>query len=338
MRPAAKGLAFLAILLPLLAGASLPALALPPGRLAGAGFRQASPVIDEAGYWELVRRTRDLTAGLKGHADEEIKNELAGLADEWEFIQGVQTDEGQVIPVDHGYLLTRLRADAPRLDELTALFDSLLSAHDEHPDGLFSTAELESLHAILARPEFTWPEPSPNPVNDWFQRLWDRFTKWLDSILGDGPIEISVEPGLLPAAASILLAIILLFVFRTLFSDFISEARVAGDKNSGEEPLTSEDAFEKAQALSRGGDYRSAVRYLYLSSLLLLDERGLLRYDRTKTNREYLRSISRSPGLARPLGEVIEVFDDVWYGYHSLDEQAFRHYSSRVQELKENKG
>ena len=109
-------------------------------------------------------------------------------------------------------------------------------------------------------------------------------------------------------------------------------------RNNGGEPLTSEDAFEKAQALSRGGDYRSAVRYLYLSSLLLLDERGLLRYDRTKTNREYLRSISRSPGLAKPLGEVIEVFDDVWYGYHSLEEETFKHYSDRVQELKENKG
>jgi hypothetical protein len=70
---------------------------------------------------------------------------------------------------------------------------------------------------------------------------------------------------------------------------------------------------------------------------MLLDERGLLRYDRTRTNREYLRTISDSPELAQPLTEVIEVFDNVWYGYHELDESSFKHYSNLVEELKEKK-
>ena len=135
----------------------------------------------------------------------------------------------------------------------------------------------------------------------------------------------------------ILLVAILFFVFRTLFVDFIKEAQLNGEESGENELLTSESAFNKAQSLSRGGDYRSAVRYLYLSSLLLMDERGVLRYDRSKTNREYLRSVANSPELAKPLEEVIEVFDNVWYGYHSLEEESFKHYSDRVEELKDKK-
>ena len=68
------------------------------------------------------------------------------------------------------------------------------------------------------------------------------------------------------------------------------------------------------------------------------DAEELLRYDRTRTNREYLRTVSDSPELAQPLAEVIEVFDNVWYGYHEMDEASFKHYSDRVEELKEKKG
>ena len=134
----------------------------------------------------------------------------------------------------------------------------------------------------------------------------------------------------------LLLAGILAYVFRGLFADLVAEARLNGNGNQ-DEVLTSEAAFQRAQSLSRGRDFRSAVRYLYLSSLLLLDERGLLRYDRTRTNREVLHPVADKPELAQPLSEVVDVFDNVWYGYHELDEDRFKHYSDRVKELKDKK-
>jgi hypothetical protein len=74
---------------------------------------------------------------------------------------------------------------------------------------------------------------------------------------------------------------------------------------------------------------------LYLSSLLILDEQGLLRYDRSRTNREYLRSVSSQPQLAGSLRDVIDVFDRVWYGFDSVDEEAYRSYVKHVDELRE---
>ncbi|MBI5964974.1 MAG: DUF4129 domain-containing protein [Chloroflexi bacterium] len=290
----------------------------------------------EDDYWVLVQSSRDAVTHLKGSSDEKVKESLSSLAREWESITEVEMD-GQVVAVDNKYLLTILSADKPDLDQISGLLDALLAAHEKYPNKVFSTADIEPLDVILARPEFQWPEQAPNPINEWLQKLWNDFNRWLNSIFGDRQITIPIDSVILSVLASIILAVVLIYVFRTLFVDLMKEAQLNGAEGAESEPLTSEAAFEKAQVLSRGGDYRSAVRYLYLSSLLLMDERGVLRYDRSKTNHEYLRSVANSPELAGPLEEVVEVFDNVWYGYHTLEEETFKHYSARVEELKEKK-
>ena len=286
--------------------------------------------LNEAAYWDLVRASREAVKKLGGAPQAHIQQELAGLAGKWQAVTTVEMEDGLLVPIDNGYLLGYLQAETPDLTKITEILDTLLAAHAAFPRRLFSIGDLDALHQVLSRPEFQWPEKAPNPLNEWFQRLVNRILHWLDR----GQISVPALP-LLPMIASIMLVLILIWVFRTLFNDLVGEAHLNGEVGGDDEPLDSQAAFEKAQAVSRGGDYRSAVRYLYLSSLLLLDERDILRYDRSKTNREYLRSVSNSPELAGPLSEVIEVFDDVWYGYHSLGEDSFKHYSQRVEELKE---
>ncbi len=292
--------------------------------------------IREDDYWDLVQSSRDAVANLTGSSDDKVKESLVSLAHEWESVTEVEVD-GLVVAVDNKYLLTALNAEKPDLDQISGLLDALLAAHEKYQNKVFSTADIEPLNAILSRPEFQWPEQAPNPINEWLQKLWNDFNRWLNSIFGDRQFNIPLDNAMLSIPASIILAVVLIYVFRTLFVDFMKEAQLNGTEGAESEPLTSEAAFEKAQVLSRGGDYRSAVRYLYLSSLLLMDERGVLRYDRSKTNHEYLRSVSNTPELAGPLEEVIEVFDNVWYGYHTLEEETFKHYSARVEELKEKK-
>ncbi|MBI5351128.1 MAG: DUF4129 domain-containing protein [Chloroflexi bacterium] len=292
--------------------------------------------IREDDYWIMVQSTRAAVDRLKGLSDGKIKEGLASLAHEWESITEVEMD-GQAVSVDNKYLFTLLSADTPDLDQISGLLDALLVAHEKYPNKVFSAADIEPLNIILSRPEFQWPEKAPNPVNDWLQKLLETLYRWWNSIFGGRQFTIPMDNVLLSTVASILLAVVLFYVFRSLFVDFMKEAQINGEEGGNGEPLTSEAAFEKAQGLSRGGDYRSAVRYLYLSSLLLMDERGVLRFDRSKTNHEYLRSVANSPELAKPLEEVIEVFDNVWYGYHSLEEESFKYYSARVEELKEKK-
>ncbi len=135
----------------------------------------------------------------------------------------------------------------------------------------------------------------------------------------------------------IVLALVIGFFLRGLLANLVAETSAPPDPHAADEDLSAEAARLKAQALSGAGDYRTAVRYLYLSALLLLEERGLLRYNRTLTNREYLRTVAHLPELSAILRDVVEVFDQVWYGYHPLDEGAYTRYAERVAELQKQK-
>ena len=137
--------------------------------------------------------------------------------------------------------------------------------------------------------------------------------------------------------AALLLILSLFYISRRLSRSLVREAELAAQASEDEALLTSKGALQRAQTLSTQGDYRNAIRFLYLSSLLVLDERGLMRYDRSRTNREYLRSVSSRPQLANPLRDVIDVFDKVWYGFESVDEQTYQSYLKHVDELRENK-
>ena len=57
--------------------------------------------------------------------------------------------------------------------------------------------------------------------------------------------------------------------------------------------MGAEEARRRAAASASEGDYRAAIRYRCLAVLLALDEAGMLVFDRSATNREYL---FRAPG------------------------------------------
>lgn len=326
----------LCVMIALLVGGVAPRLVAAWQSLAGDGAVSLSE------YWQLVEHTREILTGLESLPDEQTQAALQELSRQWEAVQEVESEGGEIIPLDNSYLQSLLRSGSTSDREHAGrLIETLLEAHREYPANLFTSADLESLAGILAQPEFQWPEQARNPIGEWLNQLFQRFLHWLNSVFGrdqNGRPGISLPNfPLFPVLMTIVLVLVILYIFRGLLSDLVTESRLDPAGNGEEEPLTAEAAFLRAQSLSRGGDYRSAVRYLYLSSLLLLDERGVLRYDRSKTNRETLRSIAGSPELAQPLSEVIEVFDNVWYGYHELDEDSFQHYSERVEELKEEK-
>ncbi|NJN19376.1 MAG: DUF4129 domain-containing protein [Oscillochloris sp.] len=102
-----------------------------------------------------------------------------------------------------------------------------------------------------------------------------------------------------------------------------------------EATLTSAEAVQQASGLARDGDYRRAVRYLYLASLIWLDERGAMRYERTLTNREHLARLADQPHLREQLRPVVDTFDRVWYGSEQLDAESFAAYEQQVRALRQ---
>lgn len=90
------------------------------------------------------------------------------------------------------------------------------------------------------------------------------------------------------------------------------------------DPSPIEDDLEgKFHQHLQAGEYRQAVRYLYLMSLRLLDEKGLITYHPDATNREYWRQLGEAPQGA-PFRDLTVIYEKVWYGEFPLGDLVFR--------------
>lgn len=301
-------------------------------------FIQAGTPITLDDYWDLVRETRQSLVQLEAKPEATIRPELNTLAAKWEEITAIQLPDDSVIQIDSSYVAAELRREPADLKRLENILGALLRAHEQYPKKVFTPEDVLPLNKILARPEFQWKQAEqPLRAPDWLANLWERFSNFLDRVIFATATAIYEGRTLFKIAGALLFVLALFFIARSLSHNLVREAQLAAEGNESDETLTSKSAFKRAETLSMQGDYRNAIRYLYLSSLLVLDEQGLMRYDRSRTNREYLRSVSSKPELAKPLRDVIDVFDRVWYGFEGVDEQTYQSYVERVDDLRETK-
>jgi hypothetical protein len=304
------------------------------GLLAGPVTAQAeNPPVSWDEYWTAISEAQTQVAGLKGAPEGAAQTSMEMVARRLEQITAVQLSDGTIVPVDLSFLVTEMRTDplpVTRLDqELRALVALRPDLSDSSRD-FRAFPDPDRLKQILARSEFQVQEPQGPSL---LEQLQERFLRWLAQLLQSMPavgVDIPVE---FCGGISFLLVIAVVFYFwwRQRL-EWTGETQVS-DVADEMETLTAGTAMEQARLHSDTGDYRTAVRYLYLSALLLLEEQGQLRYDRALTNREYLHSLADRPELKRILSEVVEVFDRVWYGYHELDAEAYQHYVKQIELL-----
>jgi Domain of unknown function (DUF4129) len=313
-------------------------LTLPPSGLSAAAqssyIRQDVAPIPIEEYWARIKETRQSILKIEEMPQETARQQLQALASQWEEVRAVKLADGSLIQIDPTYLTTQLRSESADLKRLVSLLDALLNAHEKYPQNVFTVQDIEPLREILRRPEFQWQE---GQQVSWITDLYDRLIEFFNRFLLGATNLLYQGRDLIKVGAVLLFLFALFFISRSLSRTLAQEAELAAEDGTSDEMLTSTGALKRAETLSMQGDYRTAVRYLYLSSLLVLDEQGLLRYDRSRTNREYLRSVSSKPELAKPLHAVIDVFDRVWYGFENVDEQTYQSYVKHVDELREKK-
>jgi hypothetical protein len=74
------------------------------------------------------------------------------------------------------------------------------------------------------------------------------------------------------------------------------------------------DLFAEASEAFRDGMHAEAIRLSLLALIARLEKHGLLRYDTTRTNREYQRELRQRADLAACFGQLARIYDRVWYG------------------------
>ena len=81
------------------------------------------------------------------------------------------------------------------------------------------------------------------------------------------------------------------------------------------------------------GDYRSAVRYQFLFILKKLSDKKLINWNPEKTNKDYAAEL-KAPHLKNDFSNLSYIFDYVWYGEFSIEEQSYQKFKNKYQAFK----
>ena len=215
----------------------------------------------------------------------------------------------------------------------------------------------ETAKQILSAQVYTDSGISEN--RNWLGRISERMERLLSDLIdrlnlqsraqmGDG-MNLGYLEGIgniiMVLAWTVLIAavvLVLYFVFKN-FSVGIRRKRAGGILDDDEPERTADEWLEQATDLQEAGDYRAAIRCLYLASLMRFDDANVSRFIRHETNWEHLYRFEASK--KRPDGVdfrgLTQMFDIIWYGrdYATAEEfEEFRlQYLVIVDALKEMK-
>lgn len=156
--------------------------------------------------------------------------------------------------------------------------------------------------------------------------IWERFWRWFwrkfRQIWGTSPGRTSISTMLILAAVSA----IAFFVFKVMG---MSKEGLFGKSSSGavDYSVSHEDihgiSFEEAiQQAIWAGNYRLAIRLLYLQSLKILTDRGYIQWQVNKTNADYLKEVTGKK-WASLFGMLTWHFDYAWYGELPVSKEKF---------------
>jgi len=254
------------------------------------------------------------------------------------------TLEGVEVKTDHQWLTSQL--DALVQEEDYQKREEVVSRMIE---------KLKSLELALQWPELRVPDPKPplaeilerrefsqKKSNFLLMRIVRKIAEWLDKFFARLRIDIDWNPRtllflkwLFYSALGVLLVTVLALLVRKIIKRVPSAIPHSARESVSIKPLRPQSSSElkmRAQEYAKRGDYRSAVRYLYLSLLIYLDEKGQIEYDSTETNSEYLRKISPDSSLYRILKTLTGIFEHCWYGLSSPSRKEYRQFLNYYQE------
>ena len=144
--------------------------------------------------------------------------------------------------------------------------------------------------------------------------------------------DVNLRYVLFPLGAIALSAVIIFFI-RQIRMNLIIEAREDVSDTALARVETEKAALAHAETAEASNDFRGALRFLYLSAIFHLQERGVLPYDKSLTNREYLYQTQEDTDLQATLGPAVTVFDEVWYGHKPCDAETVAGYRELLQKV-----
>ena len=179
---------------------------------------------------------------------------------------------------------------------------------------------------------------------DWLDRMWPRENT------PETPADRDWRPVIrfvLIAMAAVLVVILLIYVVKFWRGRLASQEESDGDSDE-ETPDLRDDGIKAdelpanrwidlAQELMAKGEYRLAMRALYLATLSYLAERELVDIEIFKSNRDYDRELQRRSSdrndLIAAFSETVTVIDRVWYGMRKISQNDVESYLTKQERI-----
>jgi len=187
------------------------------------------------------------------------------------------------------------------------------------------------LGKILKRREFHL-EGRQNPVGRLLNSIWESVKEWIRQVFQytpdykiqintslDNPVLQTVLRILLILVAAVLLFFLLSFMIRKVYlARRINKSQVPKVYDYLEKP---EEAMEKYYGYMSAGEYSKALRFLFIALLLEFGKRKIIKIEKWKTNRVYIREIGlNDKSLVSPMQEFSSLFNECCYGNRAVDE------------------
>lgn len=193
------------------------------------------------------------------------------------------------------------------------------------------------LQRILSRREFG----GVKGPSSW-ELLRQRVIRWIESLL----LRILGQIGRYPMGATILfwLIIVAVVVWLAVVLFRYWTRRAALDELQAPDSVTYirtwQEWIQAAREAAARGDFREAVHSTYWAGISYLEDSELVRKDRTRTPRDYMRLVSNSTQLVatgrktrEALSALTVVLEQVWYGRRPANNQDFAQALQSVEAL-----
>ncbi len=220
--------------------------------------------------------------------------------------------------------------------------DTLDSTVNDAPQGILGTllapiidflSDTGSWIGQIARSSLAWLSKHLGFLADWLEKLFSGEKKPRDS---DNFNFADISKPLVIILGLALLGILLYLLVKTLrkqkpVAELVPEELPIlpdlRDEETSADQLPEEQWLALAREMLKKKELRLALRALYLASLAFLEGQRLIAIKPFKSNRDYLRELSKSShetGLLLPLfTENISFFEEIWYGNHPLAPEEF---------------
>jgi hypothetical protein len=144
--------------------------------------------------------------------------------------------------------------------------------------------------------------------------------------------------GLQVLSYAVIIAIVVLLIYivlkNTTFSQKLKNRNI--DTKAAGEEIDNIEEFETLGPLQQAladGNYRLAVRLYYLELLKNLHVKGLIRWQKDKTNRDYLNELFQTEFHYNEIRRLTLSYEEVYYGEHELPVQTLQQIITNFQQM-----